>query len=80
MLLELGRPADALAEFETALVHEPNRFRSLDGAARAAAKAGDDARAAKYYAALLDVCAKADLPGRPALVEARAWMKTHPAR
>jgi len=32
MLLELGRPADALAEFETALVHEPNRFRSLDGA------------------------------------------------
>jgi tetratricopeptide (TPR) repeat protein len=75
MLLELGRPADALAEFETALVHEPNRFRSLDGAARAAAKAGDNANARKYYAALLDVCEKADTPGRPALVEARAWIR-----
>ncbi len=78
MLLELGRPADALAEFETALVHEPNRFRSLDGAARAAAKAGDNAKATKYYAALLEVCAKADAPGRPALVEARAWMRQGP--
>ncbi len=75
MLMELGRPADALAEFETALVHEPNRFRSLDGAARAAAKAGDNAKARKYYAALLEVCEKADTPGRPALVEARAWIR-----
>jgi tetratricopeptide (TPR) repeat protein len=75
MLLELGRPADALVEFETALVHEPNRFRSLDGAARAAAKAGDTAKARKYYAALLEVCEKADTPGRPALVEARAWIR-----
>jgi tetratricopeptide (TPR) repeat protein len=80
MLLELGRPAEALTEFETALLHEPNRFRSLDGAARSAAKAADTAKATKYYAALLEVCAKAETPGRPALVEARAWMKNHPAR
>ena len=78
MLLELGRPADALAEFETALVHEPNRFRSLDGAARAAAKAGDKAKATKYYAALLQVCARADEPGRPSLVAAREWIRLHP--
>jgi tetratricopeptide (TPR) repeat protein len=78
MLLELGRPAAALAEFETALAHEPNRFRSLDGAARAAAKAGDNAKAAKYYAALLAVCASADDPGRPSLVAAREWIRVHP--
>ena len=78
MLLELGRPADALAEFETALVHEPNRFRSLDGAARAAAKAGDNAKARKYYAALLQVCAGGDEPGRPSLVAAREWIRLHP--
>jgi tetratricopeptide (TPR) repeat protein len=78
MLLELGRPADALAEFETALVHEPNRFRSLDGAARSAAKAGDKAKATKYYAALLQVCARADEPERPSLVAAREWIRLHP--
>jgi tetratricopeptide (TPR) repeat protein len=77
ILMEMGRPADALKEFETALMHEPNRFRSLDGTARAAAKSGDSAKATKYYAALLEVCAKADDPGRPALVDARAWIRQH---
>ena len=35
MLLELGRPAEALAEFQQALLHEPNRARTMAGAARA---------------------------------------------
>ena len=82
MLLELGRPADALAEFETA-ARSTNRTgsASLDGAARAAAKAGDNTKARSLlHAALLEVCEKADTPGRLALVEARTWMHDYPAR
>lgn len=48
MLLELGRPADALAEYRRTLAKEPKRFRALDGAARAAAAAGDSAAARSY--------------------------------
>jgi hypothetical protein len=33
MLLQLGRPADALKEFEASAVRDPNRFRNLYGAA-----------------------------------------------
>jgi tetratricopeptide (TPR) repeat protein len=52
LLLELGRPAEALAAFRTALRTEPNRYHTLDGARRAATAAGD-ARAAAGYAAEL---------------------------
>jgi hypothetical protein len=37
MLLEVKRPAEALKEFETVQVREPERFRSYYGAAQAAA-------------------------------------------
>jgi hypothetical protein len=52
MLLELGRPIEALLEFRTTLTREPNRFRSLDGARRAAAAAGDRATASEYESSL----------------------------
>jgi tetratricopeptide (TPR) repeat protein len=52
LLLELGRPADALAEYRTALRNEPNRYHTLDGARRAAAAAGERAAAARYAEAL----------------------------
>ena len=48
MLLELERPSEALAELRAALVREPNRYRSLDGARRAALEAGDGAAAAGF--------------------------------
>ena len=48
MLLELERPADALSEYRASLAREPNRYRSLLGASRAASAAGDRATAAKY--------------------------------
>jgi hypothetical protein len=48
MLLELGRPAEALAEYRKGLTREPNRYHSLDGARRAALGAGDRAAAAEY--------------------------------
>jgi hypothetical protein len=52
MLMELKRPRDALAAYRATLTKEPNRFRALDGARRAAAAVGD-ARAAAGYAGQL---------------------------
>ena len=75
MLLQLGRPAEALAEFELAMKSEPNRFRSTYGAARAAQAAGQPQKAGAYYAGLLQIAAKADQPGRPELIEARKAVK-----
>jgi hypothetical protein len=70
MLLELAQPSEALKEFEATLKKEPNRFRAVYGAATAAAKAGDRARARAYYGQLLKICERADTPGRPELQEA----------
>jgi len=50
LLMELGRPADALTEYRLTLAKEPGRLRSLLGAMSAAGKAGDR-RAASAYAA-----------------------------
>src|SRR5207344_2171668 len=71
MLLELKRPAEALKEFQATQKKEPNRFRAIYGAAKAAAVAGDMATARTYYRQLLTICGRADTPGRPELVEAR---------
>ena len=73
MLLEVERPADALAEFEGALEATPNRFRSLYGAARAAELAGDIERARQYYAQLLDVSRWADSE-RPEPAQAKRFL------
>jgi hypothetical protein len=71
LLLETGTATAAFKEFEATLRQEPNRFRSVAGAARAAAAAGDRQAAASYYERLLAICARADRPGRPELIEAR---------
>jgi len=73
MLLETGQPGPALREFEATLQKEPDRYRALSGAARAAAQAGDRATATKHYGRLLKVCEHADEPGRTELVEARRF-------
>jgi hypothetical protein len=43
LLMELGRPAEALPQYEAAIAKEPNRFRGLYGAGLAAERAGDRA-------------------------------------
>jgi Tetratricopeptide repeat len=53
MLLDLQRPQEALTEYDRALKASPNRFNGLFNAGRAAEAIGDKARAAKYYAALM---------------------------
>src|SRR5262249_8752866 len=72
MLLELKRPADALAEYKINLQNAPNRFDGLLGAARAAQALGDATAAQSYYSKLAEICvASAD---RPELAEARKYV------
>jgi tetratricopeptide (TPR) repeat protein len=72
MLSELKRPADALAEYKTALKNSPNRFDGLWGAAHAAQALGDSTGAQSFYAKLSEICpAGAD---RPELAEAKTFL------
>ena len=52
MLMQLDRPREALAEYQATLVTEPNRYRSLAGAAKAALAVGDSGAARKHQAEL----------------------------
>jgi len=74
LLLEIGRPADALKEYETALNANPNRYRGFWGAACAAEKAGDRQKASAYYTKLVDLAAKADTE-RPEIRVAKAFLE-----
>ncbi len=71
MLLEAGKPAEALVEFEATMKKEPNRFRGVYGAAVAAEKSADKAKAKQYYKQLLQICERGDAAGRPELQAAR---------
>ncbi len=70
ILLEAKRPQQALAEYQTDLKLNPNRFNGLYGAARAAEAAGKQSEATEYYAMLVKVCAGGNST-RPELGRAR---------
>jgi Tfp pilus assembly protein PilF len=70
MLLEMKEPAQALVQFEATLKNEPERFRSLYGAAHAAQLSGSRDTSQKYFREVLKVCAHADKPGRSEVLEA----------
>jgi tetratricopeptide (TPR) repeat protein len=74
ILLRANQPKDAAAQFEKALLRQPNRARSLLGAARAAAKSGDTKAALEAYSRVLKQWAQADanLPERR---EAQDYLK-----
>ena len=74
MLLDAKKPADALAEFEASLKKEPNRFKSVSGAGRAAEASGDRAKARTYYAQLVKICERGDRNARPDLEHARQFV------
>jgi tetratricopeptide (TPR) repeat protein len=55
LLLELGRPADALVEYQKSLEAFPNRFHGHYGAGRSAERAGKSELARKHYEHLLEM-------------------------
>src|SRR5262249_5932552 len=73
LLVEINEPAQALQAFEEALKREPSRFWTLFGAAQAAERAGDLAKAKTYYTRLVAQTSHAD-PERPALKVAKAFL------
>ena len=75
LLMEQHQPAQALKEYETAMVSTPNRLRGLYGAAKAADLAKDAQKAAIYFRKLSELTKDADTD-RPEIREA----KTFPAR
>ena len=75
MLLEANQPAEALAEYERSLNSAPNRFHGLAGAAAAAERAGDAAKAKLYRVKLVQVAA-AD-SDRPELLTAKRLLAEH---
>ena len=74
ILLRAGKPAEAAEQFKTALLRQPNRARSLLGAARAAAQNGNQAGALTAYAKLIEQWKQAD-DGLSELREARDYLK-----
>lgn len=77
ILVKAGKPAEAVEQFKTALLRQPNRARSLLGLARAAAQSGDQPTAAVTYAKFLEQWKQAD-EGLTELREAREFLKNHP--
>ena len=73
VLLRAGRPAEAAAQFKTAIQRQPNRPRSLLGLARAA-RSGDAKLAARAYADYLQTQERADERAAE-LAEARDYLK-----
>src|SRR2546426_579603 len=74
LLLELNQPKEALREFEGTLMAEPNRFRSLFGAAQAAELSRDTGKARALYTKLVSLCDQADTQ-RPELQQAKAFLR-----
>jgi hypothetical protein len=74
MLLALNSPAQAFVEFERSLKRDPNRFRGIYGAARAAEDSGNRRAARDYYTRLQTLAVNRDTE-RPELTQARAFLK-----
>jgi Tfp pilus assembly protein PilF len=79
LLLELGRPAAALNEYEVSLRRAPRRLAGLYGTARAARLAGDATKARDYYTQMVEVTENGD-GTRAEVQEARAFTAGIPAR
>ena len=62
VLLEMGRPSDAVAKFEDSLLRTPNRPLSLLGLARAHRAAGETLEAVDAYQRLMEVWDGRDFP------------------
>jgi tetratricopeptide (TPR) repeat protein len=73
MLLDVDKPSEALAAFEATLKKEPNRLGAYVGAAKAAEKSGDNAKAQEYWKKVVAIAGDADR-SRTEISEARAFL------
>src|SRR5580692_10060168 len=73
MLLKHGNARDALTAFEATLKKEPNRLEAYVGAAKAAEKAGEAAKAQEYYGKVVAIAGGAD-DSRTEVADARAYL------
>ena len=71
MLLDLGRPREALAAFEASLRAQPSRYRSIAGAMRAAEALGRRREMKRWAKQLSDLTVSAEVV-RPEMTAARA--------
>jgi len=71
LLRALGRPEQALKEYEASMKTTPNRFNGILGAAKAAQQAHDDEKAKLYYGRLVELAGSSQ---RKSVAEARAYI------
>jgi len=74
MLLDFGRPKEALVEYKVSLRLSPNRLNGLFNAGRAAEAAGEKGRAREYYAALLKSTDGGTGSARPEFAHAKSFV------
>jgi hypothetical protein len=70
MLMQMNKPADALAMYEANLKKRPNRFNSLYGAAMAADRSGKKDVSKNYFKQWQNITGK-DFAGNPVLIAAK---------
>jgi predicted Zn-dependent protease len=75
MLLERGMAKEALAAFEATKLKEPNRFHGYAGAAKAAEKLGDKAKAKADYEKLIALAGTES--ARPEIAAARQYVASN---
>ena len=75
MLLDRGMAREALAAFESTQAKEPNRYHGFAGAAIAAERLGDKAKAKANYEKLIALVGDAN--GRPEITAARRFLGTN---
>jgi hypothetical protein len=73
MLLDSGNANEALAAFEATLRKEPNRLGAYVGAAKAAEKSGESAKAQEYYSKVVAIADAADST-RTEVADARTFL------
>ena len=72
--MDRGMAAEALTAYEASMAKEPNRYRGIAGAARAAAASGDTAKARTYYTKLVALTSGSN-SDRPELVAAKKFLQ-----
>jgi hypothetical protein len=74
LYFELGRPVEALREYERSLVDSPDRFNGLYGAGQAAQLGGEYFKARAFYQKLVRICGRGD-GDRAELQRARGFLR-----